>query len=89
MLKNITNEELIEFFESKTGLKVNTEWLVREGDQATVILEDKNGQFRVSFLVSDTNCTASPREKLRDMKEAWLAYINLKKDYVVETPNVD
>ena len=89
MLKDISNEELIEFFESKTGLTVNKDWLVRDDNQVTIILEDEKGDYYVSFQVSDTNCTALPRERLGNMKELWLGYLNLKQDYVVETSNLD
>lgn len=89
MLKDISNEELIEFFETKTNLKVNRDWLVRDGDQATIILEDENGNYYVTFRVSNTNCNASPRERLGNMKDLWLGYLNFKKDYIVETPNLD
>lgn len=81
MLNEKTNEELQAFFEAKTGMPVAEIVRNRKEEKATIILDNKdvlNARNTVlTFVVSDNECKASPRElvKKEKMNNDWLNFL--------------
>ena len=75
MLDNITTKELTAFFEEKTKMPVAL--ITRYEEHATIILDSNN--TIITFYVTDDNCKCNPKEKLNNMKDLWLDFVNSKK----------